>query len=57
LKLCVSKTRPVQGIYLIDNASTDGTPKLLLERGYIKELPPENLTEPWEKEFKIKKLN
>ena len=50
------QTRPVQGIYLIDNASTDGTPKLLLEKGYIKELPPENLTEPWEKEFEIKNL-
>ncbi|MCD6490537.1 MAG: glycosyltransferase family 2 protein [Thermodesulfobacterium sp.] len=50
------QTRPVQGIYLIDNASTDGTPKLLLEKEYIKELPPENLTEPWEKEFEIKNL-
>jgi len=50
------QTRPVQGIYLIDNASTDGTPKLLFEKGYIKELPPENLTEPWEKEFEIKNL-
>ena len=50
------QTRPIQGIYLIDNASTDGTPKLLLEKGYIKELPPENLTEPWEKEFEIKNL-
>ena len=50
------QTRPVQGSYLIDNASTDGTPKLLLEKGYIKELPPENLTEPWEKEFEIKNL-
>jgi len=50
------QTRPLQGIYLIDNASTDGTPKLLLEKGYIKELPPENLTEPREKEFKIKNL-
>ena len=49
-------TRPLQGIYLIDNASTDGTPKLLLEKGYIKELPPENLTESWEKEFEIKNL-
>ena len=50
------QTRPVQGIYLIDNASTDGTPELLLEKGYIKELPPENLLEPWEKEFEIKNL-
>jgi len=50
------QTRSVQGIYLIDNASTDGTPKLLFEKGYIKELPPENLTEPWEKEFEIKNL-
>jgi len=50
------QTRPVQGIYLIDNASADGTPKLLLEKGYIKELPPENLTEPWEEEFEIKNL-
>jgi len=50
------QTRPVQGIYLIDNASTDGTPELLLEKEYIKELPPENLTDPWEKEFEIKNL-
>jgi len=50
------QTRPVQGIYLIDNASTDGMPVLLLEKEYIKELPPENLTEPWEKEFEIKNL-
>jgi len=51
-----NQTRPLQGIYLIDNASTDGTLKLLLEKRYIKELPPENLTEPWEKEFEIKNL-
>ncbi len=50
------QTRPVQGIYLIDNASTDRTPNFLLEKGYIKELPPENLKEHWEKEFKIKNL-
>ena len=50
------QTRPIQGIYLIDNASTDGTPGLLLEKGYIKELPPENLTDPWEKEFEVKNL-
>ncbi|MGB9767171.1 MAG: glycosyltransferase [Sulfurihydrogenibium sp.] len=50
------QTRPVQGIYLIDNASTDGTPDLLLEKGYINELPPKSLSEPWEKEFEIKNL-
>jgi len=48
------QTRPIQGIYLIDNASTDGTPELLLEKGYISELPPQNLKEPWEKEFLYK---
>jgi len=50
------QTRPINATYLIDNASTDGTPELLKEKGYIQELPPENLVEPWEKEFKIKNL-
>lgn len=50
------QTRPVQGIYLIDNASTDGTPEILLENGYIQELPPKDLGDPWEKEFEIKNL-
>ena len=50
------QTRPVQAIYLIDNASTDGTPELLLEKKYIKKLPPENLTEPWEEEFEVRNL-
>jgi len=50
------QTRPVDAIYLIDNASTDGTPELLLEKGYIKELPPLNIVEPWEKEFEVENL-
>ncbi len=50
------QTRPVQGIYLIDNASTDGTPETLLENGYIQELPPKELREPWEKKFEVKNL-
>jgi GT2 family glycosyltransferase len=48
------QTRPIQGIYLIDNASTDCTPELLLKKGYITELPPQKLEKPWEKEFEIK---
>ena len=50
------QTRPVQGIYLIDNASADGTPEVLLEEGYIEELPPDNLTEVWERKSEIKSL-
>jgi len=30
------QTRPLDAIYIIDNASTDGTPQLLQEQGYIK---------------------
>jgi rhamnopyranosyl-N-acetylglucosaminyl-diphospho-decaprenol beta-1,3/1,4-galactofuranosyltransferase len=56
LEALKKQTRPIQGIYLIDNDSTDGTPELLLEKGYISELPPQNLKEPWEKEFIIQNL-
>ncbi|MEN3014688.1 MAG: glycosyltransferase, partial [bacterium] len=47
------QTRPVQAIYIIDNHSIDGTPELLLEKGYINQLPPPVLTEPWEIELSI----
>jgi GT2 family glycosyltransferase len=50
------QTRPIQGIYLIDNSSTDGTPELLLEEGYFGELPSQKVIEPWEKEFTIQNL-
>ena len=50
------QTRPLQAIYLIDNSSTDGTPQLLMEKGYIKELPPKSSKESWEKEFEIENL-
>jgi len=50
------QTRPVDGIYIIDNASDDGTPELLKEKGYIPELPPFNLSEPYEIEHKISNL-
>jgi len=50
------QTRPVDAIYIIDNASTDGTPELLLEKGYIKKPPPANVLEPWENKFEINNL-
>ncbi len=56
LEALLKQTRPIQGIYLIDNASTDGTERLLFEKGYINELPPENLKEPWEREFEVSNL-
>jgi GT2 family glycosyltransferase len=50
------QTRPVDGIYIIDNASDDGTPELLKEKGYIPELPPFNISESYEIEHKISNL-
>uniref|UniRef100_A0A7C2PLT9 Glycosyltransferase n=1 Tax=candidate division WOR-3 bacterium TaxID=2052148 RepID=A0A7C2PLT9_UNCW3 len=50
------QTRPLQGIYIIDNASNDGTPEILKEKGYIVELPPENIKDPWEQESIISNL-
>lgn len=47
------QTKPLNAIYLIDNASTDDTPQLLLEKDYISKIPPSNLEEPWEKSFII----
>ena len=35
LDALLAQTRPVDKIILIDNASTDGTPDLLIERGYL----------------------
>jgi rhamnopyranosyl-N-acetylglucosaminyl-diphospho-decaprenol beta-1,3/1,4-galactofuranosyltransferase len=48
LKSVLEQTLLPDTIFVIDNASTDGTPDVLLKRGYIKELPPQHLKEPWE---------
>lgn len=50
------QTVPVQAIYIVDNASTDGTPLQLLNKGYISCLPSHDLEEPWEVEFVISTL-
>jgi len=57
LESLLKQTRPLDAIYIIDNASTDKTPELLKEKGFIQELPPEKLNEPWEKEFKKDNLS
>jgi len=58
LKECLegllAQTKPLTAIYIVDNASTDGTPEYLFKQGYIEELPPENLSQPWERNITIK---
>lgn len=48
--------RPLNAVYILDNASIDGTPKTLFKNGYINELPPENLNTDWETTYKILNL-
>ncbi len=37
LNALLKQTRPLDAIYVIDNASTDGTPEFLQERGFLRE--------------------
>jgi len=53
LKALKKQSKSINGIYIIDNASTDDTSKKLLENNYIPKLPPANLTKPWEISFSI----
>ncbi|MEO5357440.1 MAG: glycosyltransferase family 2 protein [Nitrospirae bacterium YQR-1] len=39
------QTAPVEAIYLVDNASVDGTPEALLDAGLISELPQQGLND------------
>ena len=48
-----NQTMPIDAIFLIDNASSDDTPIFLKENGLIKDLPPANLQQTWEKKYII----
>lgn len=52
LEALENQSRTVDAIYIVDNASTDGTPELLVENGYIKELPSTELKESLETNIK-----
>jgi len=54
IKRICNQTRSVEAIYIIDNASTDGTGQALFDKGYIPVLPPENLQKRWEYESNFK---
>lgn len=43
LEALMRQTRPLDAIYIIDNASTDGTPELLMSKGYQDGAVMENL--------------
>lgn len=44
----LDQTKPLDAIYLIDNASTDGTPEVLLDNGYLSKIPDKVIDVPWE---------
>lgn len=46
----------LNAIYILDNASTDKTPELLRKKGYLTEIPPPNINEPWDKTSQKKSL-
>ena len=47
LEALLKQTRPIDAMYIIDNFSSDGTPETLKENGYITNLPPDDISEPW----------
>ncbi len=50
------QTRPLDGVYIIDNHSQDGTGQLLFEQGYLKVAPPDTVEEAWEMDSEIGSL-
>ena len=56
LKGLLQQTTPIESIYLIDNASTDGTDILLFNHDYIDKIPSKNLDKPWERNSIVSNL-
>jgi len=56
LSALLKQTRPVQAIYIIDNYSTDGTSQMLMKMRYISQLPPEDISQPWENQSEVNNL-
>lgn len=57
LSKCLSylkQSDSLDAIYLIDNASDDGTPNLLKDEGYLSNIPPSNSNETWKTSSNIK---
>ncbi|MCX7699187.1 MAG: glycosyltransferase, partial [Candidatus Goldbacteria bacterium] len=48
------QTKVLDGIYIIDNCSTDGTAELLKELGYISRVPPAGVDGVWEDEYRVR---
>lgn len=47
LQALIKQSQPLSGIFIVDNASTDGTEKILYEKNFIEELPDiSSLDEP-----------
>lgn len=56
LEALKNQSKTLDAIYLIDNASTDGTGEFLLEKGYIEELPDDNPNKKWNRCYNISNL-
>ena len=48
IEALVNQSRPPNAIYIMDNASTDGTPELLFQNSYIDQIPQKEISESYE---------
>ena len=48
LKALTAQSRPLKGIVLVDNASTDNTLEFLIESAYITKYPSKEFNNVWE---------